>query len=128
MKNCLCSLPLCDSLISPYLFSLLLQRDGNDLTHTASVLLVDALCGTTLQIPHLDGSTLELPLTDIVTPLSIKVMRCVRLCVRVYVCAVVCVWVCVSVCVCVCVFVCNILTLSKHRPSLWSSSFRASMS
>jgi len=53
-----------------------MQRDGNDLVHTASLPLVDALCGTTIHIPHLDGSTLELPLTDVISPLSIKVMRC----------------------------------------------------
>uniref|UniRef100_A0A7S3R873 J domain-containing protein n=1 Tax=Dunaliella tertiolecta TaxID=3047 RepID=A0A7S3R873_DUNTE len=51
------------------------KRDGNDLIHTANLLLVDALCGTTLQIPYLDGSSVELPLTDVISLLSIKVIR-----------------------------------------------------
>lgn len=54
------------------------QRDGSDLSYTAHLPLVDALCGTTLQIPFLDGTTIELPLTDVISPLSIKVVRCVR--------------------------------------------------
>jgi DnaJ-class molecular chaperone len=35
----------------------------------------EALCGTTLQIPHLDGSTIEVPITDVVNPTSIKIVR-----------------------------------------------------
>uniref|UniRef100_A0A7S0RM28 J domain-containing protein n=1 Tax=Chlamydomonas leiostraca TaxID=1034604 RepID=A0A7S0RM28_9CHLO len=51
------------------------KRDGNDLIHTAQLPLVDALCGTVLRIPHLDGSTVEVPLNDVVNNASIKVVR-----------------------------------------------------
>jgi DnaJ-class molecular chaperone len=51
------------------------QRNGNDLEFTAPLSLADALCGTTLRIPHLDGSTIELPVTDVVTPSSLKIVK-----------------------------------------------------
>lgn len=51
------------------------KRDGNDLKHTVVLSLADALCGTTLKLPHLDGSTTEVQLTDVITPNSIKIVR-----------------------------------------------------
>lgn len=51
------------------------RRDGDDLIHTLHIGLVDALCGTTLNVPHLSGSTVQVPLTDIVSPNSTKVIR-----------------------------------------------------
>ena len=44
------------------------KRDGNDLTYTARISLADALCGTTLSIPHLDGTTLQVPVHELITP------------------------------------------------------------
>jgi DnaJ-class molecular chaperone len=54
---------------------LAVQRDGNDLIHTAPIPLVDALCGCTLSVQHLDGSLVEVPLRDIVQPSSIKIIK-----------------------------------------------------
>ncbi len=54
---------------------LALQRNGNDLTYTAQITLADALCGTTLRLQHLDGSTVEVELRDVLTPNSIKVVK-----------------------------------------------------
>ncbi|KAG2429150.1 hypothetical protein HYH02_014185 [Chlamydomonas schloesseri] len=51
------------------------RREGNDLYFTAVVSLADALCGTTLQIPHLDGTTIELPIRDVIRPGESKVLR-----------------------------------------------------
>lgn len=51
------------------------QRDGNDLLMTTDLPLADALCGTTLRLAHLDGSSVDLPLNDVITPSSLKVVR-----------------------------------------------------
>ncbi len=51
------------------------RRDGNDLIHTVRLSLADALCGTTLSIQHLDGTTLSVPVTEVITPSSCKVIR-----------------------------------------------------
>eukprot|EP00198_Chlamydomonas_reinhardtii_P013276 XP_001702613.1 DnaJ-like protein [Chlamydomonas reinhardtii] len=51
------------------------RREGNDLYFTAVVSLADALCGTTLQIPHLDGTTIDLPIRDVIRPGESKVLR-----------------------------------------------------
>mmetsp|Transcript_7757 Transcript_7757/g.16701 ORF Transcript_7757/g.16701 Transcript_7757/m.16701 type:complete len:325 (+) Transcript_7757:272-1246(+) len=52
-----------------------LRRDGNDLMHTAHISLADALCGTTVSVPHLDGTNVELTVKDIITPGTQKVVR-----------------------------------------------------
>lgn len=52
-----------------------LRRDGNDLVHTARISLADALCGASLKIPHLDGSTVEVPVNDVVTPNFTKIIK-----------------------------------------------------
>ena len=44
------------------------SREGSTLFYTAEVSLTDALCGTVLAIPMLDGRTLSVPVTQIVTP------------------------------------------------------------
>lgn len=51
------------------------RRDGNDLVMTAHVSLADALCGGQLQVRTLDGRPLDVPLTNVVTPGSARVMR-----------------------------------------------------
>lgn len=51
------------------------RRDGDNLHHTAVLPLADALCGTTLQIPHLDGTTIDFPVKDLVRPGDTKVVR-----------------------------------------------------
>ncbi|GLC45431.1 hypothetical protein PLESTM_001733300 [Pleodorina starrii] len=51
------------------------RREGADLHHTAVLSLADALCGTTLRISHLDGSTLELPVRDVIRPGETKLIR-----------------------------------------------------
>jgi DnaJ-class molecular chaperone len=55
------------------------RRDGNDLIYSARLSLTEALCGTTLNIPHLDGTTIPLPVQDIISPNAMKVVRYVRL-------------------------------------------------
>lgn len=37
--------------------------------------LCDALCGATVRVPHLDGTTLEVAVTDVITPSSVKIVR-----------------------------------------------------
>ncbi|KAG2492555.1 hypothetical protein HYH03_009217 [Edaphochlamys debaryana] len=51
------------------------RRDGSDLHYTAVVSLVDALCGVNLQIPHLDGSTVEYSTKDVIRPGEAKIVR-----------------------------------------------------
>ncbi len=41
------------------------KRDGNDLVYTHRLPLVEALSGTELQIPHLDGKTISLPVNEV---------------------------------------------------------------
>lgn len=41
------------------------KREGNDLVYTHRLPLVDALAGTTLNIPHLDGSTVRIPVDEV---------------------------------------------------------------
>lgn len=49
------------------------KRDGADIRYTARISLRDALCGTSLQVPTLDGTTLPLSLTnEIVKPTTTK--------------------------------------------------------
>jgi hypothetical protein len=40
------------------------------------VSLADALCGAALQVRTLDGRTLDVPVTSVITPGSIKIVRC----------------------------------------------------
>ena len=51
------------------------RRDGNDLIHNVRLSLADALCGTTINVQHLDGTLLPLSVSDIITPSSAKIMR-----------------------------------------------------
>ena len=51
------------------------KREGNDLVFTAKVKLADALAGGRVAIHTLDGRVLTVPLTDVVTPGSVKVLR-----------------------------------------------------
>eukprot|EP00798_Chlamydomonas_sp_ICE-L_P008304 gene8304-1576_t len=53
----------------------ILRRDGNDLLITKRLMLVDALCGTTMSIPLLDGSKIDVPVNDIITPTSVKLLK-----------------------------------------------------
>jgi DnaJ-class molecular chaperone len=44
------------------------KRDGSDLIHTVKISLRDALCGTTIQVPTLDGRKKQIIITDIINP------------------------------------------------------------
>mmetsp|Transcript_25640 Transcript_25640/g.61046 ORF Transcript_25640/g.61046 Transcript_25640/m.61046 type:complete len:211 (+) Transcript_25640:932-1564(+) len=44
------------------------RRDGNDLVYKHTVPLVDALCGTTVQLTALDGRSLRVPLSRPMAP------------------------------------------------------------
>lgn len=44
------------------------KRDGNDLVVNRRISLIDALAGTTIILPTLDGRSLTIPITDIVKP------------------------------------------------------------
>jgi DnaJ family protein B protein 4 len=46
----------------------LYKRDGNDLIYTSKITLVEALTGCTVTIQTLDGRTLTITLTEIITP------------------------------------------------------------
>lgn len=52
-----------------------LRRDGNDLIFTTRVPLADALCGTTVKVPHPSGEVLEVPIQDVITPSYAKIIR-----------------------------------------------------
>eukprot|EP00004_Rigifila_ramosa_P023060 TRINITY_DN6416_c0_g1_i1.p1 TRINITY_DN6416_c0_g1~~TRINITY_DN6416_c0_g1_i1.p1 ORF type:complete len:350 (+),score=78.33 TRINITY_DN6416_c0_g1_i1:155-1204(+) len=53
----------------------LFARDGNNLIFTAHLTLAQALTGTTLSIPMLDGRTVSVPLRDqVVSPSSTKIV------------------------------------------------------
>jgi DnaJ-class molecular chaperone len=51
------------------------ERDGNDLIYNAKISLAEALAGTRLDILTLDGRTLPVPVTEIVSPGSVKLIR-----------------------------------------------------
>lgn len=51
------------------------SRDGNDLVHKVRLPLADALGGTTLTIPTLDGRSLPVPITEVVSPSTTKTIR-----------------------------------------------------
>lgn len=46
----------------------LFKRNKNDLVFTAKISLVEALTGTTVQVPTLDGRKISVPITEIVRP------------------------------------------------------------
>jgi DnaJ family protein B protein 4 len=50
-------------------------REGNNLVLKARLSLADALCGTKLSVTTLDGRTLTLPITEVVSPGYVKVSR-----------------------------------------------------
>eukprot|EP01091_Cochliopodium_minus_P003714 TRINITY_DN1368_c0_g2_i1.p1 TRINITY_DN1368_c0_g2~~TRINITY_DN1368_c0_g2_i1.p1 ORF type:complete len:349 (+),score=132.92 TRINITY_DN1368_c0_g2_i1:27-1073(+) len=49
----------------------LFKRSGDDLLHTANISLKDALCGGVYSLKHLDGTTLRIPLSNVVSPGSV---------------------------------------------------------
>ena len=51
------------------------KREGNDLVYTARLPLADALCGTTVNLTHLDGRPVSIPVQEVSfdTSLSISV-------------------------------------------------------
>lgn len=51
------------------------RRDGNELVYNAQLTLADALSGTTLNIPHPDGTTIHLPVRDVIRPNDTKILR-----------------------------------------------------
>ncbi len=51
------------------------SREGNNLIYSSRLTLADALCGTTLRIATLDGRTISVPVSEIVSPGSEKVVR-----------------------------------------------------
>ena len=53
----------------------LFRREGGDLYYTHRLPLVDALCGTSFKITHLDGRQLPITVTDVAGPNSQKVVR-----------------------------------------------------
>jgi DnaJ-class molecular chaperone len=50
-------------------------RDGNDLVLVKRVTLAEALCGTALEVPTLDGRTLSLAFPEVITPGAVKVVK-----------------------------------------------------
>jgi len=46
--------------------------DGTTLIYLATITLTEALCGTVLEIPCLDGRTISIPITQVVSPGSTK--------------------------------------------------------
>ena len=51
------------------------RREGSDLYYTHRLPLVDALCGTSFSIQHLDGRQLPITVNDVAGPNSQKVVR-----------------------------------------------------
>lgn len=47
-------------------------REGDNLYYTVPLTLAEALCGTTLEITHLDGRKLRIPINEVVQPQSSK--------------------------------------------------------
>ncbi|XP_052256236.1 dnaJ homolog subfamily B member 5-like [Dreissena polymorpha] len=47
-------------------------RDGSDIKYKAKISLKQALCGTTLQVPTIDGRKIPLRLNEIIKPNSVK--------------------------------------------------------
>ncbi|PAV90893.1 hypothetical protein WR25_24199 isoform A [Diploscapter pachys] len=48
------------------------KRESQDIRYVHRISLKDALCGTTISVPTLDGSNYSLPLVDVVKPGTIK--------------------------------------------------------
>lgn len=52
------------------------KREGNDLFYTHRLPLVEALSGTELKIPHLDGKTISLPIDEVTTAATSHLAIC----------------------------------------------------
>ena len=50
-------------------------REGNNLIHAARVSLADALGGGSVSLKTLDGRTLDIPFTEVVSPGYVKVVK-----------------------------------------------------
>jgi len=50
------------------------RRAGHDLIYSARITLVDALCGSILSVPTLDGRTLSIGLTEVISPGYVKLV------------------------------------------------------
>lgn len=50
------------------------KRDGNNLRHTAKITLKQALCGGNIRVPTIRGKSLDLPLSQVVTPDTVEVI------------------------------------------------------
>lgn len=48
------------------------KREGADIRYSAKITLRDALCGTTINVPTLDGTNIPLPINDIIKPNTTK--------------------------------------------------------
>lgn len=48
------------------------KREAADIRYTAKVTLRDALCGTTVNVPTLDGTNIPLQISDIIKPNTVK--------------------------------------------------------
>ncbi|CAL5222041.1 g4336 [Coccomyxa viridis] len=51
------------------------QRDGDDLIEHVRIKLTDALSETKIDVPHLDGRILRVPLKEVVTPGYVRVVK-----------------------------------------------------
>ena len=54
---------------------LVFKRDGNDLIYTQKISLVEALTGYTVQVTSLDGRTLTIPVSSIISPAYEEVVK-----------------------------------------------------
>ena len=48
------------------------KREGADIRYVHRLVLRDALCGATVQVPTLDGTAIPLPMTNVIKPNSTK--------------------------------------------------------
>uniref|UniRef100_A0AAR2LYC6 J domain-containing protein n=1 Tax=Pygocentrus nattereri TaxID=42514 RepID=A0AAR2LYC6_PYGNA len=48
------------------------RRDGSNIVYTATIMLREALCGCTINVPTLDGQTKPIPCSDVIKPGSVR--------------------------------------------------------